>query len=182
MSYEFKRLGEVNALGEMKEGLNVLAVDGSEVVKIAADEIINESVETAIGNILEAEVLEEASDIANVLVEEDGYLKKVPASVVGGGSCANILTICQDPNNSDNFTANMTFEEFANKLQHGAIAGSMLSIIDGSYGRMMTYNSQWINVDNYPDYITLHFVAGGYEETEMQFNSDNTIVHVELVS
>lgn len=43
MSYEFKRLGEVNALDEMKEGLNVLAVDGSEVVKISSDAMFEEA-------------------------------------------------------------------------------------------------------------------------------------------
>ena len=39
MSYEFKKLSEVTALEEMKEGLNVLVEDGGEIVKVAADKV-----------------------------------------------------------------------------------------------------------------------------------------------
>ena len=39
MSYEFKKLSDVNVIEEVKDDLSVLAVDNGEVVKVAADKI-----------------------------------------------------------------------------------------------------------------------------------------------
>lgn len=44
MAYEFKRLSDVNAIEEMKDGLNVLVEDDGEIVKLAADSMISNAI------------------------------------------------------------------------------------------------------------------------------------------
>lgn len=165
MSYEFKRLGEVNALGEMKEGLNVLAVDGSEVAKIAADEIINASVNKAMENILDAEVIEEASETATVLVEDNGVMNKVPVSEVGGSKVKNLIITVGD----SSMTANMTYEEFSSCLTNNEIRNIMVY-----FGNSILYSTGIVNHGNCFEFAFIN-TTSEYQYMPLYFLSDNTI-------
>ena len=54
-------------------------------------------------SIADVEVVAEPNESANVLIEEDGVIKKAPKTAIGGGSGA--LIVCTDNNDYSNVTA-----------------------------------------------------------------------------
>lgn len=64
--------------------------------------------------IVDVETVAEATENMNVLVEENGALKKVPSKEVGGGGEVIVFTC----DNDDNFTCNKTYAETEELLRN----------------------------------------------------------------
>ena len=192
MAFEFKRLGEVETLSEMKEGLNVLAVDGSEVMKIGPDKIINTyvsdivdtSVNQAVEEVLKAEGLGEVNETASILVEDDGSLKKVSTDKVvnmaANRAIENVLNVDSLEEVSENANVLVENNGSLQRVPAASIGGGEVCIINidenDNYTANMTYeevSELWKNFElsdvvcDSPEF-RLHCVASGYMEATIQ--------------
>ena len=199
MAYNFKKMSDVNVLEEMNDTIQVLVEDGGKIAKISSDkmvgayseEIVNASVEQAVDKtieeVLNVETLEEVNEDIKVLIEENGSLKKVPASAMSGGN-GNFLVIRyksevispesleSDP--TDTFLANMTFAEFDEIVKAGELAGMYLNYFNQNNGTFYLYQGTVINVENYPDYYYLEFYHNQQNTIYMDFHSNNVLTRV----
>ena len=119
MSYEFKRLGEVEALENVPEGANAL---------IEVDGVIKRAPGTGLGG----------SGSGKTLILSSSYFD----IVASGGS------LPQEKSTSETIMANMTFSEFKEAFRNKEIASAVCYgvYIEGDYGDILkTYcNTMWI--------------------------------------
>ena len=104
--------------------------------------------------ITDVESVSSTTETMNVLVEDNGSLKKVPAANIGGGgsSIGGIFVFEEDGNG--NYTANMTFEELKNALINN-------ELIWGIYKQRPS-----------EDYLSWDFIS------EISINDENSIMIV----
>ena len=93
--------------------------------------------------IVDVDVLAEASESTNVLVEENGSLKKVPASAVGGGGVENNVILYVE-NGDLSRVEGMSFDAVKTCLMNGDLVHAYLfefNISDPT-------SQQWVNLNN----------------------------------
>lgn len=131
--------------------------------------------------ITDVEVVEK-NDNMNVLVEDAGTLKKIPASQMGGGSGGSIsgifvLTSITDSYGNTTYSANMTYEELRNALTNNGI---IWGIIQNSYETGASYDSI-AYLDIYENSIeivsTTDANSGAGHLPYYEFASDGTITY-----
>lgn len=129
--------------------------------------------------ITDVEVVEK-NDNMNVLVEDAGALKKIPAAQVGGGSGGSIggIFVLKGDNNGS-YTANMTYEELRSAMLNDEI---IWGVIKNSYETGASYDSI-AYLDVYENSIEITSTAdanAGYGHTPYyEFTSDGTITYNE---
>ena len=136
--------------------------------------------------ITDVDVLTEASEVTNVLVEENGSLKKVPASSLGGGNGnfliirykMEIAPVSLDSDPVGVYLANMTFAEFDKILLANELAGMYLNIFNQGNGMFELYHGEAIHTDNYPDNVILKFRNDNNGSKFLYFYPDNTITEI----
>lgn len=136
-------------------------------------------------SIIDVESVAQATEEMNVLVEDAGSLKKVPAGgMIGGNGGAKMLVInyvdvSGAPQSLESvptgaYTANMTFSEFDELLKSGEFAGGFLcQTTDTFYIFEYFALSKVFNEISY-----IYMVFNSIENNnvrELYFNSDNSI-------
>lgn len=133
-------------------------------------------------SIIDVESVAQATEEMNVLVEDAGSLKKVPAGgMIGGSGGAKMLVISYknevtevslDDMPSGVYSANMTYEEFCDLTFNGELAGATLYIVGNGEINYLTLEG----VDTYysPD-INLYFRNYDMGQKHLIFHNDNTI-------
>lgn len=134
-------------------------------------------------NIVDVESVAEATESMNVLVEDAGSLKKVPAGgMIGGGDQKTlIITMLEgapmgiESNPANEFVANMSFLEFRNAVLNGELAGATLYVYGSDLANfsVLTLISLFIFDDE--SKIQLDFYNNDYGRVYLNFYSDNTI-------
>ena len=98
----------------------------------------------------DVEVVAEPTESANVLIEEDGVIKKAPKTAVGGAGGIGwdaIIEIVDDHTVVDNFTL---VEGSFNSIQQKALSGEKPNIL-------LRYKYEY--GDNYWDYATVRYIS-----------------------
>ena len=92
--------------------------------------------------ITDVDVLAEASETTNVLVEENGSLKKVPAAAMGGGNGNFVFIDRHDPDADDDtaYTCSVTYDELVNMFNNKEISGTVVRELYNSNGNQYFYN------------------------------------------
>ena len=127
-------------------------------------------------SIIDVETIASASGATNVLVEENGSLKKIAGSKIGGGNNKVILAWYEkdEDYNIVNFGSNTNYTELLELYNsHTPFAAHCLSYRPKIEGEdMYVYN-----IDLYSMRIPydLSSVILGFKETEFTFHSDDTL-------
>lgn len=129
-------------------------------------------------SIIDVESVAQATEEMNVLVEDSGSLKKVPAGgMIGGGGNMCVITI----SNSETatyavpvtytYTASMGYSELLAGLGSGEVSGVMVAnTVDSFYAPAIT-----IDCSN-SDYMVVYYITPGINGT-LYYYSDNTITN-----
>lgn len=132
--------------------------------------------------ITDVESVSSTTETMNVLVEDNGSLKKVPAANMGGGSGGSIggifvLTSITDSYGNTTYSANMTYEELRNAIANNGI---IWGIIQNSYKTGASYDSI-AYLDIYENSIeivsTTDANSGAGHMPYYEFASDGTITY-----
>ena len=125
-------------------------------------------------NIVDVESVAQATEAMNVLVEDAGSLKKVPAGGMIGGEELKTFVVIDDGTSKQ---PNMTFSEFDALLQQKKLKdGLLIKYYNNSVDHWRMASA---NADFYPDFFEMRFVAGaGYNEVWL-FRSDDTFVEAD---
>lgn len=140
-------------------------------------------------NIVDVESVAEATESMNVLVEDAGSLKKVPAGgMIGGGSGKTLIInykYSPMPTGLDTlptqvYTANMTYAEFEEAVMSGEFTGGIFCQFNTTMKEFHYYVLQSIDRYSYPT-IIMSFASASYGDITLCFNNDNTITEVSTV-
>lgn len=134
-------------------------------------------------SIIDVESVAQATEEMNVLVEDGGSLKKVPAGgMIGGSGGAKMLVISYkeeaaapvslESMPSGVYSANMTYEEFCDLTFNGELAGVTLYIVEN--GEISYFTLEGISTYYSPD-IYLYFRHYNMGSKTLIFHNDNTI-------
>lgn len=134
-------------------------------------------------SIVDIESVAEATESMNVLVEDAGSLKKVPAGgMIGGGSGKTLIINYKDVSApkglndlaTGTFTANMTYAEFNEAVMSGEFTGGVLCWINSDTNYFYYYILEELNMYNYPTLI-MYFYNRDKGSLSLCFNEDNSI-------
>lgn len=136
-------------------------------------------------SIIDVESVAQATEEMNVLVEDGGSLKKVPAGgMIGGSDGAKMLVISYkneametslEDMPSGVYSANMTYEEFCSLTSNGELAGATLYIVENGVINYLTLEK--IEISQFPD-IYLYFRNSNKGSIPLIFHDDNTITEM----
>lgn len=135
-------------------------------------------------SIVDIESVAEATESMNVLVEDAGSLKKVPAGgMIGGSGSGKMLVINYkaqpapvglDTLPTQVYTANMTYAEFSEAVMSGEFTGGILCQINSDTNYFYYYRLEELNMYNYPTLI-MYFYNRDQGSLSLCFNEDNSI-------
>jgi hypothetical protein len=139
----------------------------------------------------DVEVVAEPTESANVLIEENGVIKKAPKIAVGGGDEWDAVIDCGEGLPSDDSDTTLfifksgNFNALKSKWDKGKLPKVMIEFID-EYGYVFNHRvpSQSITYVNDDDSFLLNFIVADYNNTptyavKMGLNSDNTFYGVD---
>lgn len=137
-------------------------------------------------SIVDIESVAEATESMNVLVEDAGSLKKVPAGgMIGGGSGKTLIINYKEeavpPKGLDSlatgtFTANMTYAEFSEAVMSGEFTGGILCWTNTDLQTFEYYILSYISSIGSSRHELGFFNFGG--TVTLNFYNDNTITEV----
>lgn len=140
-------------------------------------------------SIVDIESVAEATESMNVLVEDAGSLKKVPAGgMIGDSGSGKMLVINYkaqpapvglDTLPTQVYTANMTYAEFSEAVMSGEFTGAIFCRFNTDMTEFYYYVLQSIDINNYPT-VNMYFVNASHGDITLCFNNDNTITEMAM--
>ena len=128
-------------------------------------------------NIVDVEALAEASESTNVLVEENGSLKKVPAAAMGGGN-GNFVCIDGDTTSETLvWSASVTYQELLEMYNNMELSGIIIRMFRNSVdsSQLFSFVDSMYYVSNYSMFEIVYFESGATSASSLYFLSDGTI-------
>jgi hypothetical protein len=125
----------------------------------------------------DVEVVAEPTESANVLIEENGVIKKAPKTAVGGAGGASKFDLIFYYNNEVGqiSISNGSYEDFVNKCTNGIAPSVVLissngqTLADGLINCSFSYANQW-NIND----ESVSFYFGKYNDEYINMYSDGS--------
>lgn len=146
-------------------------------------------------SIADVDIVTEPSETANVLIEEDGVIKKAPKTAIGGGEYVldMDITCSYDPEEDDmvcDYTIHNidTFANIKNKLFNGELQQCKAKITSQDWNSDSPYFTEVVSgyIVYYPEFIDqgvleyLMFGFYGMRDIDVVLTSDDVIQYVGL--
>lgn len=128
-------------------------------------------------SIIDVESVAQATEEMNVLVEDGGSLKKVPAGgMIGGGGDGVTLVITKMVSETASYTyqPSMDYQSFFAAIQEKK---SVNVIVYDTVDTYKVYSSYYMNCEYADEYTIIYYHIGtsGSSYSALQFNSDNSV-------
>ena len=142
-------------------------------------------------SIVDVEVVAEPTETANVLIEENGIVKKAPKSAVGGGMGGSLMVKTLVDQEAGTTSFDRTYDEIKEVLDNGGVVllNQLPTIIalEGGFAPDMVINSSWplyfgMLVETENDGEVIGFMPTFETEEVPYLKSDNTIGMFESTS
>lgn len=139
-------------------------------------------------SILDVESVEQATEYMNVLVEDAGSLKKVPAGgMIGGSGGSETLVVSKtysEETSETIYEPSMDYQSFISAINEKKPVNVIVYDISTTDDRYKIYSGYRMDCEYADEYIIIYYHTGmsGSTYSALQFNSDNSVQNYATVN